>query len=73
MDLKVLLFHLPVSVGVAAINMAVDNGNAKELGACLLNTDVALHSVTPECTNTYLTKLTKYKDKKRKAGSLIIA
>ena len=63
------LIGCSVSVGVAAINLAVETGDTDNLPMCLANPDANLQGVMPECTQTYYTKLAKFKE--RKASSSI--
>ena len=60
-----------VSVGVAAINLAIDTGDTDNLPMCLANPDVNLQGVTPECTRTYYTKLAKFKERKATSGTYL--
>ena len=47
----------PVSVGVAAINVALNSGEIDKLHDSLLNPDVKLVGVVPEYMSTYYSKL----------------
>ncbi len=59
---------ISVSVGVAAINIAIETGDVDNLLKCLQNPDVFLHSVTPECAVMYMERLTEAKDTKTAQG-----
>ena len=59
---------ISVSVGVAAINIAIETGDVENLLKCLQNPDVFLHSVTPECSVMYMERLTEAKDTKTAQG-----
>ena len=63
-----LPLSLAVCVGVAAINLALDSGDADKLQQCLANPDVGLHSVAPDCTPTYYNKLASFKERKATSG-----
>ncbi len=58
-----------VSVGVAAINIATETGDVDNLLSCLANSDVFLHSVTPECAQIYMAMLTEAKHNKGQQGT----
>ena len=58
-----------VSVGVYAINVGVETEDAANLLRCLQNPDVWLHSVTPQCSDTYLQKLQQLREEKMGAGN----
>lgn len=60
---------LAVSVGVAAINIATETGDVNNLLNCLTNSDVFLHSVTPECAQIYMDVLSEVKENKSKQGN----
>ncbi|CAH1797463.1 unnamed protein product [Owenia fusiformis] len=57
-----------MSVAMAAINIAIDDGNVPNLLKQLLNVDAGLHSVTAECGKKYLKYLTREKAEKQKTG-----
>ena len=59
---------LAVSVGVAAINIATETDDVTKLLNCLTNSDVFLHSVTPECAQIYMDVLSEVKENKSKQG-----
>ena len=60
-----------VSLGVIAINIAVDAAEENALLKCLQNEDVGLHSLTQQCKTAYLNKLSAFKTKKTEAGEQI--
>ena len=65
----ICLFHfITVSVSVAAVNIALDNGDPKSLINCLQNEKLNLHSLTDQCAETYLTRLQAFKQSKESAG-----
>lgn len=57
-----------VSIGVFAINVAVESEEPDNLLRCLQNPDVYLHSVTPQCSTLYLQKLQQLREEKMAAG-----
>ena len=59
-----------VSVGIAAINIAIETGDVNNLLNCLSNNDVFLHSVTPECAHIYMNVLAEVKENKAKQGTV---
>ena len=61
-----------MSVGVAAVNIAIGCGDIRSLSNCLLNSDLGLHSVIPECTPQYLNTIVKFQSQKASAGSQYI-
>ncbi|NXB34007.1 IQGA1 protein, partial [Eulacestoma nigropectus] len=54
------------SLGILAINEAVDHGDVSQTLSALRSPDVGLYGVTPECAETYQQELSKVK--KRAAG-----
>ncbi|NXU12654.1 IQGA1 protein, partial [Pardalotus punctatus] len=56
------------SLGILAINEAVDRGNVSQTLSALRSPDVGLYGVTPECAETYLRELSEVKTRKRAAG-----
>ncbi|NWU44841.1 IQGA1 protein, partial [Hylia prasina] len=54
------------SLGILAINEAVDDGDVSQTLSALRSPDVGLYGVTPECAETYQQELSEVK--KRKAG-----
>ena len=57
-----------MSVCVAAVNIAVESSDSQTLLTCLQNDDMYLHSVTRQCAEMYLAKLTDLKQRKGLAG-----
>ncbi|XP_013411467.1 ras GTPase-activating-like protein IQGAP1 [Lingula anatina] len=57
-----------MSVGVAAINIAIEDGDPKNLMNTLNNPDVTLHSLTAECDEGYLSKMQEAKNNKAGSG-----
>ncbi|NWV28250.1 IQGA1 protein, partial [Origma solitaria] len=57
------------SLGILAINEAVDHGDVSQTLSALRSPDVGLYGVTPECAETYLRELSEVKTRKRAAGS----
>ena len=62
-------YTISVSVGVAAVNLAIDTESDSSLLQCLQNPDVGLHSVTPDCSATYQIRLRDYKQRKLHAAT----
>lgn len=58
----------PVSAAVFAVNQSVDAADREALQSSLTHSDIYLHSVTPECTDTYLENLQALKKEKSAAG-----
>ena len=58
-----------MSVGIAAINLAIDSEGDGSLLQALSNPDVGLHSVTHHCSATYQTRLRDYKHRKIQAAT----
>ncbi|NWV15308.1 IQGA1 protein, partial [Ptilonorhynchus violaceus] len=56
------------SLGVLAINEAVDHGDVSQTLSALRSPDVGLYGVTPECAETYQRELSEVKKGKRAAG-----
>lgn len=56
-----------VSLGIMAINEAVDHGDVSQTLSALRSPDVGLYGVTPECAETYQQELSEVK--KRAAGT----
>lgn len=61
-----------VSVAVAAINIAVDSQDSRNLLSCLQNKALNLHSVTSSCDKAYLKKLADFKQRKALAGQWLL-
>ncbi|NXP52060.1 IQGA1 protein, partial [Heliornis fulica] len=57
------------SLGVLAINEAVDHADVNQTLSTLRSPDVGLYGVTPECAETYQRELSEVKRKKMAAGS----
>uniref|UniRef100_A0A8C9L608 IQ motif containing GTPase activating protein 1 n=1 Tax=Pavo cristatus TaxID=9049 RepID=A0A8C9L608_PAVCR len=55
---------LEVSLGILAINEAVDHGDTGRTLSALRSPDVGLYGVTPECAETYQRELAEVKRKK---------
>ena len=53
--------HVSVSMGIAAINDAIDADDVEALMTGLSLPDVALQSVLPDCRHSYLEKLQQLK------------
>lgn len=62
---------IQVSLGILAINEAVDRGDVSQTLSALRSPDVGLYGVTPECAETYQQELSEVK--KRAAGTSSIA
>lgn len=58
---------IQVSLGILAINEAVDHGDVSQTLSALRSPDVGLYGVTPECAETYQQELSEVK--KRAAGT----
>ncbi|XP_062440096.1 ras GTPase-activating-like protein IQGAP1 isoform X3 [Rhea pennata] len=56
------------SLGILAINEAVDRGDISLTLSALRSPDVGLYGVTPECAETYHRELAEVKRRKRAAG-----
>uniref|UniRef100_A0A8C5UF28 IQ motif containing GTPase activating protein 1 n=1 Tax=Malurus cyaneus samueli TaxID=2593467 RepID=A0A8C5UF28_9PASS len=56
------------SLGILAINEAVDHGDISQTLSALRSPDVGLYGVTPECAETYLRELSEVKTRKQAAG-----
>ncbi|NXO03222.1 IQGA1 protein, partial [Rhinopomastus cyanomelas] len=56
------------SLGILAINEAVDRGDVIQTLSALRSPDVGLYGVTPECAETYQRELSEVKRKKTAAG-----
>ncbi|XP_067161934.1 ras GTPase-activating-like protein IQGAP1 isoform X3 [Apteryx mantelli] len=56
------------SLGILAINEAVDHGDISLTLSALRSPDVGLYGVTPECAETYHRELAEVKRRKRAAG-----
>ncbi|XP_068814987.1 ras GTPase-activating-like protein IQGAP1 [Struthio camelus] len=56
------------SLGILAINEAVDHGDVSLTLSALRSPDVGLYGVTPECAETYHRELAEVKRRKRAAG-----
>ncbi|NXN61734.1 IQGA1 protein, partial [Rynchops niger] len=56
------------SLGVLAINEAVDRGDVTRTLSALRSPDVGLYGVTPECAETYQRELSEVKRRKTAAG-----
>ncbi|XP_010190700.1 PREDICTED: ras GTPase-activating-like protein IQGAP1 [Mesitornis unicolor] len=57
------------SLGILAINAAVDRGDVSQTLSALRSPDVGLYGVTPECAETYQRELAEVKSRKVAAGS----
>ncbi|KAJ7416745.1 Ras GTPase-activating-like protein IQGAP1 [Willisornis vidua] len=56
------------SLGILAINEAVDHGDVGQTLSALRSADVGLYGVTPECAETYQRELSEVKKRKMAAG-----
>ncbi|NWH62008.1 IQGA1 protein, partial [Geococcyx californianus] len=56
------------SLGILAINEAVDHGDVSQTLSALRSPDVGLYGVTPECAETYQRELLEVKKRKIAAG-----
>ncbi|NXJ83687.1 IQGA1 protein, partial [Trogon melanurus] len=56
------------SLGILAINEAVDRGDVSQTLSALRSPDVGLYGVTPECAGTYQRELLEVKRRKMSAG-----
>ncbi|NXV28216.1 IQGA1 protein, partial [Rissa tridactyla] len=56
------------SLGILAINEAVDRGDVTQTLSALRSLDVGLYGVTPECAETYQRELSEVKRRKTAAG-----
>ncbi|NXW51095.1 IQGA1 protein, partial [Nyctiprogne leucopyga] len=56
------------SLGILAINEAVDHGDVSQTLSSLRSPDVGLYGVTPECAETYHRELSEVKRRKMAAG-----
>ncbi|KFO73790.1 Ras GTPase-activating-like IQGAP1, partial [Cuculus canorus] len=56
------------SLGILAINEAVDYGDVSQTLSALRSPDVGLYGVTPECAKTYQQELSEVKRRKMAAG-----
>ncbi|KAF1473340.1 Ras GTPase-activating-like protein IQGAP1, partial [Megadyptes antipodes antipodes] len=56
------------SLGILAINEAVDRGDVSQTLSALRSPDVGLYGVTPECAETYQRELLEVKRRKMAAG-----
>uniref|UniRef100_A0A663E0H5 IQ motif containing GTPase activating protein 1 n=1 Tax=Aquila chrysaetos chrysaetos TaxID=223781 RepID=A0A663E0H5_AQUCH len=56
------------SLGILAINEAVDHGDVSQTLSSLRSQDVGLYGVTPECAETYQRELSEVKRRKMAAG-----
>ncbi|XP_072727746.1 ras GTPase-activating-like protein IQGAP1 [Ciconia boyciana] len=56
------------SLGILAINEAVDHGDVSQTLSALRSPDVGLYGVTPECAETYQRELSEVKKRKIAAG-----
>lgn len=52
---------IQVSVGILAINEAIDRGDVSQTLSALRSPDVGLYGVTPECAETYQQELSEVK------------
>ncbi|KFP88987.1 PREDICTED: ras GTPase-activating-like protein IQGAP1, partial [Acanthisitta chloris] len=57
------------SLGILAVNEAVDHGDVSQTLSALRSPDVGLYGVTPECAETYQQELSEVKKRKLAAGS----
>ncbi|XP_038071617.1 ras GTPase-activating-like protein IQGAP1 isoform X2 [Patiria miniata] len=58
-----------LAVSVANVNVMIEDKKSSPLLDALRNPDLNLHSVVPECEETYMEKLTQAKDEKTKTGA----
>ncbi|NWI98010.1 IQGA1 protein, partial [Pitta sordida] len=56
------------SLGILAVNDAVDHGDVSQTLSALRSPDVGLYGVTPECAETYQRELSEVKKRKMEAG-----
>ncbi|NXI47825.1 IQGA1 protein, partial [Galbula dea] len=56
------------SLGILAINEAIDHGDVSQTLTALRSLDVGLYGVTPECAETYQRELSEVKRRKMAAG-----
>ncbi|NWR91693.1 IQGA1 protein, partial [Furnarius figulus] len=56
------------SLGILAINEAVDHGDVSQTLSALRSADVGLYGVTPECAEAYQRELSEVKKRKMPAG-----
>ncbi|XP_008947355.1 PREDICTED: ras GTPase-activating-like protein IQGAP1, partial [Merops nubicus] len=56
------------SLGILAINEAVDRGDVSQTLSALRSPDVGLYGVTPECAETYQRELAEVRRRKKTAG-----
>ncbi|XP_059680168.1 ras GTPase-activating-like protein IQGAP1 [Gavia stellata] len=56
------------SLGILAINEAVDHGDVSQTLSALRSPDVGLYGVTPECAETYQRELSEVKKRKMATG-----
>uniref|UniRef100_A0A8D0F8Y9 IQ motif containing GTPase activating protein 1 n=1 Tax=Strix occidentalis caurina TaxID=311401 RepID=A0A8D0F8Y9_STROC len=56
------------SLGILAINEAVDHGDVSQTLSALRSPDVGLYGVTPECAETYQRELSEVKRRRMAAG-----
>ncbi|NXA08604.1 IQGA1 protein, partial [Sapayoa aenigma] len=56
------------SLGILAINEAVDHGDVSQTLSALRSPDVGLYGVTPECAETYQRELSEARKRKMAAG-----
>ncbi|XP_074772825.1 ras GTPase-activating-like protein IQGAP1 isoform X2 [Athene noctua] len=56
------------SLGILAINEAIDHGDVSQTLSALRSPDVGLYGVTPECAETYQRELSEVKRRKMAAG-----
>lgn len=61
-------FFIQVSLGILAINEAVDQGDVARTLSFLRSADVGLYGVTPECAEAYHRELTATKNAKLASG-----
>lgn len=64
---------IKVSLGILAINEAVDHGDIGQTLSALRSPDVGLYGVTPECAETYQRELSEVKKRKVAAGEPWVA
>lgn len=62
-----------VSLGILAINEAVDHGDTGCTLSALRSPDVGLYGVTPECAETYQRELVEVKRRKMATGEPQVA
>ena len=62
-----------MSKAVAAANSAIESEDDMNLLNCLLDPNMLLHSVTPQCAEKYLCSLKQYKREKALTGNGVMS